>query len=197
MALSEIATNQKVEGGGEYNIISSSFGLNIGGTIGLSLYLSQAISVAFFVIAFTEAFEPFFNFIYSKTGIMLHRQAISMPAMAILALVILRRGANMDVKALYIVAALLSLSLVLFFAGKTEYSSTGLVSNFVFKNPQDFFIVFAIVYGLYRNDRRCGIIRRFEKSRKIHSSRYSYGNTYWYDHLYPCCVETIRISKPR
>ena len=58
MALAEIATNQKVEGGGEYFIISRSFGLTIGAAIGIALYLSQAISVAFYLIAFTEAFEP-------------------------------------------------------------------------------------------------------------------------------------------
>ena len=55
MALAEIATNQKVEGGGEYFIISRSFGLEIGGAIGIALFLSQAISVAFYVIA-TAAF---------------------------------------------------------------------------------------------------------------------------------------------
>ena len=57
LAISEIATNKKVEGGGAYYIISRSFGLNIGATIGIALYLSQAISVAFYVIAFAEAFE--------------------------------------------------------------------------------------------------------------------------------------------
>ncbi|WP_199898559.1 hypothetical protein [Prolixibacter bellariivorans] len=54
LSLSEIATNRKVEGGGEYFIISRSFGLNIGATIGIALFSSQAISVAFYVIAFTE-----------------------------------------------------------------------------------------------------------------------------------------------
>ena len=42
MAVSEIATNQKVEGGGIYYIISRSFGINIGAAIGLALYFSQA-----------------------------------------------------------------------------------------------------------------------------------------------------------
>ena len=42
LALAEIATNRKVEGGGEYFIISRSFGATIGGVIGISLYLSQA-----------------------------------------------------------------------------------------------------------------------------------------------------------
>ncbi|MCK4751468.1 MAG: hypothetical protein KAT15_30635, partial [Bacteroidales bacterium] len=48
MAVGEIATNQKVQGGGAYYIISRSFGLNIGASIGIALYLSQAISVAFY-----------------------------------------------------------------------------------------------------------------------------------------------------
>jgi solute carrier family 12 sodium/potassium/chloride transporter 2 len=52
MAVAEIATNQKVEGGGAYYIISRSFGLNIGAAIGIALFLSQAISVAFYIIAF-------------------------------------------------------------------------------------------------------------------------------------------------
>ena len=57
-AVAEIATNQKVEGGGAYYMISRSFGLNIGAAIGIALFLSQAISVAFYVIAFAESFEP-------------------------------------------------------------------------------------------------------------------------------------------
>ena len=44
MAIAEIATNRGVEGGGEYYIISRSFGTTIGGAIGISLYLSQAVS---------------------------------------------------------------------------------------------------------------------------------------------------------
>ena len=59
MAVAEIATNKKVEGGGDYYVISRSFGLNIGGAIGIALYFSQAISIAFYIIAFAEAFAPF------------------------------------------------------------------------------------------------------------------------------------------
>ena len=58
MAIAEIATNRRVEGGGEYYIISRSFGTTIGGAIGISLYLSQAVSVAFYMIALAEAFGP-------------------------------------------------------------------------------------------------------------------------------------------
>ncbi|MBW2257087.1 MAG: amino acid permease, partial [Deltaproteobacteria bacterium] len=60
LAVAEIATNLKVEGGGEYYIVSRSFGKTVGGAIGISLYLSQAVSVAFYMIAFSEAFRPLF-----------------------------------------------------------------------------------------------------------------------------------------
>ncbi len=121
-AISEIATNKRVEGGGEYFIISRSFGLNIGATIGIALYLSQAISVAFYIIAFTESFEFFFNWVSDRFGFTLPRQVISVPAMIGLAVLILKKGAGVGVKTLYIVVTILLISLLLFFLGHTDYS---------------------------------------------------------------------------
>lgn len=151
LALSEIATNQKVEGGGEYFIISRSFGLNIGATIGIALYFSQAISVAFYVIAFTEAFSPFFDWFSQKFGFELPRQAISLPAMAGLSFLILKKGADLGIKALYFVVGILFISLILFFLGKPDYSTTSGI-NFLtdsFRNMDSFFIVFAIVFPAF------------------------------------------------
>jgi amino acid transporter len=68
LAIAEIATNRRVEGGGEYFIISRSFGITIGGAIGMSLYLSQAISVAFYLIAFAEAFQPLAGWFETTLG---------------------------------------------------------------------------------------------------------------------------------
>lgn len=151
LSLSEIATNQKVEGGGEYFIISRSFGLNIGGTIGLTLYFSQAISVAFYVIAFTEAFEPFFNWFQSQYGWELPRQVISLPTMGLLSLLILKKGADLGVKALYFVVAILFISLAMFFLGSTDYQSTHHFSflRFDFKKMDDFFVIFAIIFPAF------------------------------------------------
>lgn len=150
-ALSELATNKRVEGGGEYFIISRSFGLNIGATIGTALYLSQAISVAFYIIAFTEAFEFVFNFFADYLNISLPRQIVSLPVMAVLGFTILRKGANLGVKALYVVAGILFFSLLLFFAGSTEYGTV--TGNKIppgdMRNMQDFFIVFAIVFPAF------------------------------------------------
>ncbi len=150
LAISEIATNSRVEGGGEYFIISRSFGLNIGATIGMALYLSQAISVAFYVIAFTEAFEPLFNWIHNSFDFVLPRQAISVPAMLLLAFIILKKGSSMGVKALYIVVVILFFSLVMFFLGKTEFYEAGdYASNFVFRNKDNFFVWFAICFPAF------------------------------------------------
>jgi len=151
LAISEIATNKRVEGGGEYFIISRSFGLNIGATIGTALFLSQSISVAFYVIAFTESFEFFFNFVKEKYDFVLPRQVISIPAMTALGYLILKKGANLGVKALYFVVAILAISLVLFFLGSTTHSSevNYTLDSAVFRNKDSFFIVFAIIFPAF------------------------------------------------
>ncbi len=131
MSIAEIATNQKVEGGGEYCIISRSFGLVIGSSIGLALYISQAISVAFYIIAFAEAFSSFFDWLSSNYS--LHptlqwlvekKQTVSIPALVLLTVIVLTKGADLGVKALYVVVFTLFVSIVAFFLGTTEYSQT-------------------------------------------------------------------------
>ncbi|MEL6971358.1 MAG: amino acid permease [Bacteroidota bacterium] len=131
MAIAEIATNQKVEGGGEYYIISRSFGLVIGSTIGLALYMSQAISVAFYIMAFTEAFNTGIDWLLQNvelpaTVIWLieQKQTISVPALLLLTVIVLTKGADLGVKALYVVVATLAVSMVAFFAGQTDYAQT-------------------------------------------------------------------------
>jgi len=150
LAISEIATNQKVEGGGEYFIISRSFGLNIGATIGIALFLSQAISVAFYVIAFTEAFGFFFEWIKYNYGVILPKQVISVPATILLSLVIIFKGANIGVKMLYVVVAILFISLISFFLGGPTNGSESLgVFNNAFNDPNNFFVVFAIIFPAF------------------------------------------------
>lgn len=151
LAISEIATNKRVEGGGEYFIISRSFGLNIGATIGMALYLSQAISVAFYVIAFTESFSALFEWFSSSFGWSLPRQVISLPAMAGLSVLILKKGASMGVKMLYIVVAILVVSLALFFLGTTDYYEANTISVFSdgIRNGDSFFLVFAVIFPAF------------------------------------------------
>ncbi len=164
MAIAEIATNQKVEGGGEYYIISRSFGLVIGSTIGIALYLSQAISVAFYIIAFTEAFSSLFSWLtgsFSLPGwlvwLLNQKQTIGIPALLALTYIMLTKGADLGVKALYVVVATLGISLLAFFAGTTEYAQThdvdilatvadAATSNLI---PLGFFTIFAIIFPAF------------------------------------------------
>ena len=137
MAIAEIATNQKVEGGGEYYIISRSFGLVIGSTIGMALFMSQAISVAFYIMAFTEAFKPLLDWL-RETYVLLpwvdtllgYPQTIGIPALLLLTLLILTKGADLGVKVLYTVVATLALALLAFFVGTTDYARENSVEFF-------------------------------------------------------------------
>ena len=151
LAISEIATNKRVEGGGVYFIISRSFGMNIGATIGFALFLSQAISVAFYIIAFTEAFEFLFKWIDARYGFTLPRQVISIPSMIALSVLILRRGASVGMKTLYIVVAILLVSLLLFFMGSTGHNATTSFSMFSAGKGDmgQFFLVFAILFPAF------------------------------------------------
>ncbi len=117
LAVAEIATNRRVQGGGEYFIISRSFGATVGGAIGISLYLSQAISVAFYLIAFAEAFRPLFGWVAENAGFMPDPRMISIPAAILLCGSILIRGASLGVSVLWGVVLLLATALVSFFLG--------------------------------------------------------------------------------
>ncbi len=137
MAIAEIATNQKVEGGGEYYIISRSFGLVIGSTIGIALYMSQAISVAFYIMAFTEAFRPLVSWVLETQpllpwakSLLEMPQTIGIPALLLLTLLILTKGADLGVKVLYTVVATLALALVAFFVGTTDYAAANSIDFF-------------------------------------------------------------------
>ena len=149
MAIAEIATNQKVEGGGEYYIISRSFGINIGAAIGLALYFSQAISVAFYVIAFAEAFTPVYDWLNATYDLgITDKRFISVPAMLLLSFLILKKGADIGMKALYIVVAVLFVSLIMFFVGTTDYAQNTESFDFMAsaENAPSFFVVFAICF---------------------------------------------------
>lgn len=153
LAISELATNTRVEGGGEYFIISRSFGLKIGTTIGITLFLSQTISIAFYTIAFAESFQPLFDWWAGYFGFELPRQVISVPTLLILAYVILRKGTGSSVKLLYVVNIILFISLLLFFFGHPLDSGGDPTrvpgDNFGFFNRNQFFILFAICFPAF------------------------------------------------
>ena len=157
LAVAEIATNQKVEGGGAYYIISRSFGLNIGAAIGITLFLSQSISVAFYIIAFSESVMPFVEhlkdiypeFMNQWGNQIINKRNIALVSMALLTIVILRKGANVGMRALYIVVGILFISLIFFFLGETKYNLSDINIIGKIDNSDDFFYVFTIIFPAF------------------------------------------------
>jgi amino acid transporter len=148
MAISEISTNIKVEGGGEYFLISRSFGPRIGAAIGFALYLSQAISVGFYLIAFAQAFTPLTPLL-AEHGIAFDARMASVPATLGLLALMLTKGADLGVKALYLVVATLAVSLVAFFVGSPIEGTPELSLNAHVSEPDSFFLVFAICFPAF------------------------------------------------
>lgn len=150
LAVSEIATNQKVEGGGLYFIISRSFGLNIGAAIGIALYLSQAISIAFYAIAFAEAFSPVYDIVNQHFGLSLSDPRwVSVPTTLIIMLLMLLRGADIGIKFLYIVIVILAASLAIFFMGSSGHVSHHNDLTDTIYGHDSFFKVFAICFPAF------------------------------------------------
>ena len=155
LAVAEIATNRKVEGGGDYYVISRSFGINIGAAIGIALFLSQAISVSFYIIAFAESFIPFGKFLNEKynlgivSNLLVNSKAIGLISMSLLSLLIISKGADLGVKALYVVASVIFISLLLFFFGESQIEMKHV--NFFSKaeEAKDFFYVFTIIFPAF------------------------------------------------
>ncbi len=145
LAIAEIATNQKVEGGGEYFIISRSFGLNIGGAIGVTLFLSQAVSIAFYIIAFAQAFEPLFNYLLIEHNFWVYDiKLVTIPTLVLLVFLIVKKGSAIGLQTLYIVVVILFVSLLFFFLG--DYTEPNAALNFTERDKFDFFTVFAICF---------------------------------------------------
>ncbi len=170
LAVSEIATNRRVAGGGAYYIISRSFGTSIGGSIGIALYLSQVISAAFYLVAFAEAFEPLYAWSASTHGIEADPRWVSLPSTALLAAIVLTKGARSGVRALWFVSAALFASILLFLLGTGPESvrPDGLNLTSRIQDPDPFGTVFATCFpaftGMIAGLGLSGDLKRPEKS---------------------------------
>ena len=151
LSMSSVVTNIRIGAGGAHSIIAKSLGIEAGGAIGIPLYLSQAISVAFYMIAFAEAFSPLTSVFETSFGIQFDPRIISIPATLGLLALMLYKGADMGVKALYGVAAILILSIIMFFLGSpiegVDQDMVGLSTTIADADP--FFVVFAIVFPAF------------------------------------------------
>ncbi len=72
------------------------------GAIGISLYLSQAVSIAFYMIALAEAFDPVLAWVQQDYGWPLDPRAVSLLGTLFLVLLILKKGAAMGARTLWL-----------------------------------------------------------------------------------------------
>ncbi|HUT99956.1 MAG TPA: Na-K-Cl cotransporter [Myxococcota bacterium] len=135
MSISAIATNMNVKTGGAYYLISRSLGLEIGGSIGIPLYFSQALSVALYIMGFTEALSSLLP---------LPEKLVS--ALVCLALMMLAyKGADVALKAQYIIMGILALALLSFFTGSSA-THPQLLAFGSYSKGHNFWTVFAVYF---------------------------------------------------
>ena len=136
LSLSAIATNMNVKAGGAYYLVSRSLGLEIGGSIGLPLYFSQALSVALYIMGFTEALVSMVDFLPVK---------ITSAVVCLGLFAVAYRGADVVMKAQYVILGVLGLSLLSFFTGSSE-SSHEIKAFGEYAKDMDFWKVFAVYF---------------------------------------------------
>ena len=63
LSISATATNMNVKSGGAYFMISRSFGIEIGGAIGIALFVAQVLSLVFYIEGFSEGVRYIFPYV--------------------------------------------------------------------------------------------------------------------------------------
>ncbi len=151
LAVSEIATNRRVAGGGAYYIVSRSFGPSIGGTIGITLYLAQAISIAFYMVAFAEALQPIYGWVAATYDLKLDHRWVSVPFTILLITLMLTKGADLGVWGLWAVSAILAVSIGVFLLGEApkEMQPEGLNITARIEGGDSFGTVFAVCFPAF------------------------------------------------
>ena len=119
LSIAAVSTNTPVAGGGAYFLISRALGPEFGAAIGLALFVAQAISVPFYILGFTEALVRTFPAMIDDFSL------IALTAAAGL-FVISYVGANLVVKAQYLIMAVLVLSILALMGGAAVHFRTGL-----------------------------------------------------------------------
>ncbi len=136
MSLSAIATNMNVKAGGAYYLVSRSLGLEIGGSIGLPLYFSQALSVALYIMGFTESLVALMPFLPAK---------LTSAVVCFGLLLLAYKGADVAIKAQFVIMGLLLLALISFFTGTSD-TPHQIHSFGTYSKGQSFWTVFAVYF---------------------------------------------------
>jgi amino acid transporter len=143
LSLSAIATNLDMRVGGVYFMISRVLGPDFGGSIGITLFIANAVGVAFYTIGFVEA-------LYGTIGwenVLVSR--ITATGIVIGLFVLTFKGADIALKAQYIVLVILLLSVAAFIVGGVlEFDAERFeaAKQPAFGEGVDFMVAFAIFF---------------------------------------------------
>lgn len=67
LSIASTASNMKIKEGGSYFMLSRSFGIEIGASIGIALYIAHTIAICLCVLGFSQSIHPFFPDISVRT----------------------------------------------------------------------------------------------------------------------------------
>lgn len=114
LSVSSIATDKKVGAGGPYYIISRSFGLPIGGAIGMALFLGLSFSVSLYIVGFSSSLLAAFDIEATANAIRICGLA-TLVAITVITFI----STSLAIKAQYVILALVGGSLIAVFFGRS------------------------------------------------------------------------------
>jgi hypothetical protein len=114
LSISSIATDKKVQAGGNYFIVSRSLGLPIGGTLGIALFIGLSFSVSLYIIGFSESFLGFWDIEITKNNI---RIAGTLAVVAVATITFV--STSLAIKTQYLIMTAIGLSLASIFWGSS------------------------------------------------------------------------------
>ncbi len=140
LSIASIATDKKVETGGNYYIISRSLGLPIGGTLGLAFFVGLSFAVSLYLIGFSEVFLTALGFDITKDLIRI-TGVFSLLFITILSFI----STNLALKTQIIILIVIILSLLSIFFGQHGMQPDRLSLSF-FSGSYTWIALFAIFF---------------------------------------------------
>ncbi|KAA3613580.1 MAG: AAA family ATPase [Calditrichaeota bacterium] len=140
LSVSSIATDKKVEAGGNYYIISRSLGLPIGGTLGIALFVGLSFSISLYIIGFSESLLSVLEIPIEISSIRLYGSIT-----LVLLTIIIFISTSLAIKLQYFILAAVLLSLISIFMGGFDLPA----EQYVLKpSPEgvDLFVLFGIFF---------------------------------------------------
>jgi amino acid transporter len=159
LSLSAIASNLKMRGGGVYFMISRVLGPDFGGSIGITLYFANAVGVAFYVIGFSEALfstlQPALALVHlfgqdgNQLAATLQLQQVVSSLMVAALFVLTFKGADIAIKAQYVVLVVLLVAVASFLVGgalEFDPATFEAAKGPAFADGISFWVAFAIFF---------------------------------------------------